>query len=70
IAIQAAVGGKILARTDIKPLRKDVAAKLYGGDITRRKKLLKRQSEGKKQMRMYGNIEVPRETFINILKRQ
>ncbi|XP_068226597.1 translation factor GUF1, mitochondrial isoform X2 [Palaemon carinicauda] len=69
IGIQAAVGGKILARTNIKPLRKDVTAKLYGGDITRRKKLLKQQTEGKKQMKMYGKIQVPRETFISILKR-
>lgn len=69
IAIQAAVGGDILARTNIKPVRKDVLAKCYGGDISRKMKLLKRQAEGKKRMKMYGNIEVPRETFINILKR-
>lgn len=69
IGIQASVRGKIIARTNIKPLRKDVTAKLYGGDITRRKKLLKRQAEGKKRMKLYGNIEVPRETFISILKR-
>lgn len=69
IAIQAAVGSKILAREDIKPFRKDVTAKLYGGDVTRRKKLLKQQSEGKKKMRAIANINVPRETFINVLKR-
>ncbi|XP_066941460.1 translation factor Guf1, mitochondrial [Macrobrachium rosenbergii] len=69
IGIQAAVGGKILARTNIKPLRKDVTAKLYGGDITRRQKLLKQQADGKRKMKMYGKIEVPRETFISILKR-
>ncbi|XP_076069400.1 translation factor waclaw isoform X2 [Oratosquilla oratoria] len=69
IAIQAAVRGKILARENIKPLRKDVAAKLYGGDITRRMKLLKYQSDGKKRMKMIGNIEVPRNTFISILKK-
>ncbi|XP_042217971.1 translation factor Guf1, mitochondrial-like isoform X1 [Homarus americanus] len=69
IAIQAAVGGEILARTNIKAMRKDVLAKCYGGDISRKMKLLKRQAEGKKRMKMYGNIEIPRETFINILKR-
>ncbi|XP_069168480.1 translation factor Guf1, mitochondrial isoform X2 [Procambarus clarkii] len=69
IAIQAATGGEILARCNIKAARKDVLAKCYGGDISRKMKLLKRQAEGKKRMKMYGNIEVPRETFINILKR-
>lgn len=69
IAIQASVGSKVLAREDIKPYRKDVTAKLYGGDVTRRKKLLKQQSEGKKKMRAIANINVPRETFINVLKR-
>ncbi|ROT65713.1 hypothetical protein C7M84_016317 [Penaeus vannamei] len=69
IAVQAAVRGKVLARTNIKPVRKDVLAKCYGGDISRKMKLLKRQAEGKKRMKMYGNIEVPREAFINILKR-
>ncbi|CAH1776623.1 unnamed protein product [Owenia fusiformis] len=71
IAIQATVndGGKIIAREDIKPYRKDVTAKLYGGDVTRRQKLLKRQSEGKKRMRKIGNIDVPRDAFIKVLKR-
>uniref|UniRef100_A0A336M673 Translation factor GUF1 homolog, mitochondrial n=1 Tax=Culicoides sonorensis TaxID=179676 RepID=A0A336M673_CULSO len=69
IAIQVCVGGKVLAREDIKPYRKDVTAKLYGGDVTRRKKLLKQQAEGKKKMRAIANINVPRETFINVLKR-
>ncbi|CAL8073078.1 unnamed protein product [Orchesella dallaii] len=69
IAIQAAVGSRIIAREDIKALRKDVAAKLYGGDRTRRDKLLKRQSEGKKRMKMIGRIEMPRETFIKVLER-
>ncbi|CAH1403214.1 unnamed protein product [Nezara viridula] len=69
IAVQAKVGGKIIARDNIKPYRKDVTAKLYGGDVTRRMKLLKRQAEGKKKLRMIGNIALPRETFIEILKR-
>ena len=69
VAVQAAVGSKIIAREDIKPVRKDVLAKCYGGDVSRKMKLLARQKEGKKKMRMYGNIEVPRETFIDILKR-
>ncbi|XP_046487267.1 translation factor GUF1 homolog, mitochondrial [Neodiprion pinetum] len=69
IAIQAAVGSKILARENIKPYRKDVTAKLYGGDITRRKKLLAQQAEGKRRMRMIGNISLPRETFIEFLKK-
>ncbi|XP_068085950.1 translation factor GUF1 homolog, mitochondrial isoform X2 [Anabrus simplex] len=69
INVQAAVGGKIVARETIKPYRKDVTAKLYGGDVTRRMKLLKKQAEGKKKMRMVANIELPRETFIDVLKR-
>uniref|UniRef100_A0A182KGD9 Translation factor GUF1 homolog, mitochondrial n=1 Tax=Anopheles christyi TaxID=43041 RepID=A0A182KGD9_9DIPT len=69
IAIQAVVGGKVLARETIKAYRKDVTAKLYGGDVTRRMKLLKQQSEGKKKMRSIANINVPRDTFINVLKR-
>ncbi|GLH01794.1 Translation factor GUF1 homolog, mitochondrial [Gryllus bimaculatus] len=69
IAIQAAVGGKIVARETLKPYRKDVTAKLYGGDVTRRKKLLKQQAEGKKKMRMLANINVPKDIFIDVLKR-
>ncbi|XP_030568741.1 translation factor waclaw, mitochondrial [Drosophila novamexicana] len=69
IAIQACVGSKVLARETIKAYRKDVTAKLYGGDVTRRMKLLKQQSEGKKKMRMFANIRVPHETFIDVLKR-
>ncbi|XP_058815153.1 translation factor GUF1 homolog, mitochondrial [Topomyia yanbarensis] len=69
IAIQAVVGGKIVARETLKAYRKDVTAKLYGGDVTRRMKLLKQQSEGKKKMRSIANINVPRDTFINVLKR-
>ena len=69
IAIQIKVGAKVVAREDMKALRKDVTAKLYGGDITRRMKLLKRQAEGKKVMRKIGKINVPKEVFISILKR-
>lgn len=69
IKIQAYVGGKVVARANVKAFRKDVTAKLYGGDVTRRMKLLKNQSEGKKRMRMVGNIEISPETFINVLKR-
>jgi len=70
IAIQAAVRGKVLARTDIKPSRKDVTAKCYGGDMSRKMKLLKNQAEGKKRMKMVGNIEIAKETFIKILTKQ
>lgn len=69
IKIQACVGSKILARSNIKAYRKDVTAKLYGGDRTRAMKLLARQAEGKKKLRMIGNIEISPETFINVLKR-
>ncbi|KAL7744215.1 hypothetical protein ACLKA6_009181 [Drosophila palustris] len=69
IAIQACVGSKVIARETIKAYRKDVTAKLYGGDVTRRMKLLKQQSEGKKKMRLFANIRVPHETFIDVLKR-
>lgn len=69
IAIQAVVGGKVLARETIKAYRKDVTQWLYGGDVTRRQKLLKQQAEGKKKMRSVANIQVPRDTFIKVLKR-
>nr|XP_040148417.1 translation factor GUF1, mitochondrial isoform X1 [Ictidomys tridecemlineatus] len=70
IAIQAAIGSKIVARETVKPYRKNVLAKCYGGDITRKMKLLKRQAEGKKRMRKIGNIEVPKDAFIKVLKTQ
>lgn len=69
IAIQATVNGKIMARENIKAFRKDVTAKLYGGDVTRRMKLLAQQAAGKKKMRMVANISLPRETFIDVLKK-
>ncbi|KAI9555191.1 hypothetical protein GHT06_017706 [Daphnia sinensis] len=69
VAIQAAVGGKVVARENVAALRKDVTAKCYGGDISRRMKLLKRQAEGKKRMKSIANIELPRDTFIKVLKR-